>query len=41
MQPERIDSLLRAGVAVKTLNVTERGRYAILHAKSFTLDGLV
>ena len=41
MQPERIDSLLRAGAAIKTLNVTERGRYAILHAKSFTLDGLV
>jgi len=41
MQPERINSLLRAGAAIKTLNVTERGRYAILHAKSFTVDGLV
>ena len=33
--------MLRAGVAFKTLDISERGRYAILHAKSFVFDGQV
>jgi len=41
MQPQRIEALMRAGVTFRTLNVEERGRYAILHTKSFVFDGLV
>ena len=40
-QPDRVTDLLAQGVEFRAVNVRERGRYAILYAKSWGVDGMV
>ena len=40
-QPDRVTDLMEKGVEFKAVNVRGRGRFAILHAKSWGVDGMV
>ena len=39
-QPRKVGALLAEGAKIKTLDLNKRGDYAILHAKTWCVDGL-